>query len=258
MSHDLRLRLVVAAALAILPASLLRAQSSGTPQRGPVVERIDLPADRQDEWPRGVEALTPVARDEFLRLWKLSRPDESGPAVTPFPTATFRGILAGRDLVGQELSVSVSSPANPPAWLPFGPWTPALSQLRWTDGPAVWGRAPGGQTLLQVDRMSGELVGRWSLRGDARGDEIHFDWQSPRAAVTRLELETPRDFVVTSDTGDVRKQPSAAGSPAVVWELHLGPTSEAHFSIGPERPPSTLRPRILADQEITSVVNEGD
>ncbi len=258
MSRKPLLRFVMVAAMAVPLAPSLLAQTVGSPPPGPAVERIDLPAGRQDEWPQGVDRLTPVSREEFVRLWKLSRPDEVGPLEVPYRAATFRGVLKGRDLVGLEFSLSVSSPARKPSWLTFGPWTPALAHVQWTDGPAVWGRAPEGKTWLEIDRPSAELVGRWSLRGDARGDEVHFDWQSPRAAVTRLELQTPANFVVTSDSGDVRRLPSPPGDPAAVWELHLGPMSEAHFSIGPERPPSTVLPRILIDQQIISVVNEGD
>lgn len=258
MSRDLLLRFFIATASSVMMTASLLSQTAEAPPRRPAIDRIDLPASRQDDWPAGVDALTPVSREEFVRLWKTSRPDEIGPVDLPIPVATFRGVLEGRELIGQAFSLSVERQSTEPAWLAFAPWTAALGQVRWSDGPAIWGRAPDGQTWLRIDRPSAELVGRWSLRGDPRGDDVHFDWQSPRAAVTRLEIQTPANQVLTTDAGEVRRLTSAGDPGTAIWELHLGPTTAAHFSIGPARPPSTLRPRILVDQQINSVVNEGD
>jgi hypothetical protein len=93
MSRKPLLRFVMVAAMAVPLGPSLLAQTVGNPPPGPAVERIDLPASRQDEWPQGVDRLTPVSREEFVRLWKLSRPVEAGPLEVPYRAATFRGVL---------------------------------------------------------------------------------------------------------------------------------------------------------------------
>lgn len=142
MSRDLLLRFLIATASSVMMTASLLAQTAEVASRRPAIDRIDLPASRQDDWPAGVDTLTPVSREEFVRLWKSSRPNEIGPVDFPIPAATFRGVLEGRELIGQGFSLSVERPTGKPAWLAFGPWTAALGQVRWTDGPAIWDAPP--------------------------------------------------------------------------------------------------------------------
>ena len=153
------------------------------------IRHVFVPANRAKDWPKGeFEGYfepVPFAEYEELRdATRAARPTRRG-AHIPWQslTATFdagRGVLTD----GRYLA-EVRSESQQPQLMSLDPLDLPLSELRWTDGDAVWGTAPSGETFLRVETPERRLEGKFSRQGR----QLQRTWQFPLRLATATVTE---------------------------------------------------------------------
>jgi hypothetical protein len=109
----------------------------------------------------------------------------------------------------------------------------ALSELTWSDAAAIWGTAPDDRTLLRVDRPTGILSGKWSIRGRSAFGRQTFDLGLLPAGSTRLELSMPRGLSLRCAGGIVLDTTAESGDRRV-WSIELGQRSRCTCIVEPD------------------------
>lgn len=203
---------------------------SAAQERVPLV-RLAVPADEPETWPAGDWVRAPFEElEEFERA--LAEGDGAVQPPPQFERVVFRGVLVEPTVLEGEFTAQVRRLDARRSFLELGRISPAVRQLVWSDGPAIWGSGSDGRSLLYVDRGRDELSGEWALRGTSRFDGAEFDVRLPRASSIRLELQLPDDRELTSSDGLVLPpQPGEEGQR--LWSIELGRTNTCLCTIGP-------------------------
>ena len=194
--------------------------------------RALAPADRRQDWPPG--DWQQVSRSE-LAEYELSRSLQQrlvpGPRIERL---VFRGTLTSPALIEGQFEAEVVRPSGDSEFLALGDITPAVSELEWTDGPAVWGTSPGGsgRPLVYVDRETDRLSGKWALRGDSAEDGSEFDLVLFPAASIRLELDLPESYRLLPSDGEVSPSDDATDGRRR-WSIELGQTTSCLCRVQP-------------------------
>jgi hypothetical protein len=123
--------------------------------------------------------------------------------VTPIRSAHFLATLTENRLSSGTLELDLFPAAvlrNSPAVL-LG--TTTLQQLKIFSGkhPIATGADSQRRLYLLETGLSGKLTGTWTCEGVVTGDTVTFRLELPQAAVSRFQLITSREVVVTSTTG---------------------------------------------------------
>ncbi len=200
----------------------------------------------------------PIAADEYRALLKAARPLPAGPGNARIErseyAATFDPDTA--TLRGGTTTATVNRSSEKPDFLTLDPLNLAISQLRWADHDAVWGTTRDGRIALLVDRESGELQGRWSLKGRRVLNNTEFDLQIASSLVARLTLRIPRDRSLKCSVGDVHQPVADAESGWMIWRVDLGKHSACRLTIEETRLPVRTRQLVLYEQTTSLTVRQ--
>ncbi|MBL8850754.1 MAG: hypothetical protein JNG89_13825, partial [Planctomycetaceae bacterium] len=218
---------VLFAVAALLAGSELTCAADVAPLR-----RAFVPADRIDAWPAGAWERVPYR--QFNDFERSRSGDSSNPPPAPvIERMVFRGTLTGPSVVTGRFEAEVRRLDEHNEFLELGSITPALRNLQWSSGPAVWGTAPDGSNLLHIDRDDGQLTGEWSLHGETVFEELELDLRLFPTAAERLELTLPEQLELRCSRG-VLLTPQAAMDGARTWIVELGQSAECLCRVAPE------------------------
>lgn len=222
-----------------------------TPAAMPSIRRVFVPADRPHLWPAG--DWIPLGTDEFETLVRDAEA-QSEPRAAVIDRADYSATLAGNAVSGRG-TLHVRRFIDRPVSVPLGPLNFVLTNLRWADNhPATWGLSPNGETMLLVDRPSGELQVEWHapMQRLAQSQEVRL--QLPAAAVSVVNIALPVDRIVRSSSGNVDSSSPAADG-LRPWRIHLGQAHECRLSIRAATNLSSTDSRaLLVRQEFSGVV----
>ena len=236
-------------------ASQARDSSSGTATDTRRYQRLLVPADHPEDWPRDLsEHYLPIPAEEFEA--RIARLRQASLNRTPGPVelvqASYSAELdAGRTLRG-TLDWKFTRQGEAPITLPLGDCRLSLANFKWIEGspstseksaqpaesslPAVVGNDQNGQLNALVDR-AGRMRGSWSADGHRDPDgTIVFALQLANCSLNDLQLTLPEGLTPTTDCGMV----SAVDGPEADrrrWRIELGGNDRTTLRIAKESAP---------------------
>ena len=245
----------VAIACLLLPLLFATAQADDRP---PTVRHIFVPVNNHKIWPKGERELVPF--EEYLELQQSNQPNRPGRRGAHIEwqslSATFdpsRGVLTdGR----WEAEVRGSEKA--PRLMPLDPLDLPISELKWTDGDAVWGAAASGETFLLVDAAERRLEGRFSRQGR----RLQRTWQFPvrlaTATVSEFVLRVPAKYSLTCAAATIRGPLTNGADGWRLWHLNLGSQSRCEILIGESPAAAPTVPVVVYEQTSSYVLREAE
>ena len=246
--------------LLLIPCVLLVAAGHGEePQEAVPVQRLLVPADQlTTEMERfGFKRLTPLSRAEFEDLERrAARAADSSRKRPRLIESHYRAHLVDNNLVGSSQWKAIN-PADKgtAAILSLPLLNVALRQPRFENREALLADFDGQNLGLLLDEPGEQAVFLdWSARGERQRGGLSFDLELPRSPVATLELELPRDQIVSiSSDGCVVSSVVEAGDHRL-WKLGFAGRSQVHFTLrhvaDPEHP-AEAAPLVLASVRTT-------
>lgn len=226
------------------------------------IRHVFVPTDKANDWPKGeYEGYfepVPFAEYEELRAALQGKRHERNVAHIPWQSlsATFepvRGVLTDGRWMAE-----VRSDSPTPQLMSLDPLNLPLSELRWTDGDAVWGTSPSGETLLRVEKRERRLEGKFSRQGR----QLQRTWQFPlrfaSATVTELKLRVPARFSVKCSSGTLRGPLSTGEEGWRTWLLNLGSQSRCDLLVIESAMTVTTEPVVVYDQVSSYSLREAE
>ncbi len=221
----------------------------------PKLQRVDFSADHPETWPRTNPPVVAVPRDEFERLWTAIQPRHATRPRAILERAVYQAAIVHDRLQGGTLSAEVRRTESQAGWLRWTPFNLALGDVRWQDGPAVFGADPEGQHWLLADREQGEFTASWTLLGRRLGQQTEFSVQVPSALSSTLVLRVPRGQKITCTDPAIPLEASSPEGAWVTWRIDLG--SRSQVTIVARRTEETLRPPVMTyRKQVTAEVSE--
>jgi hypothetical protein len=204
------------------------------------VQRVFVPADHPEEWPRETaQHYLAMPADEFeSRLAQLRNSTASAqPPAAQLLRANYTAEFTGHDLRG-ELTWEFEHRADQRTTVRLGDCKLPLDELRWVTGSAssderaIVGNDQNGRLAAVIDR-TGKMSGRWSLRGQ-RGSEgaLSFRLQLPACPFNVLQLTLPAELAPVVDHGLVSDAEQAAPGRRR-WQIELGGNCHLNLRIVP-------------------------
>ena len=226
------------------------------------IRHVFVPTDKANDWPKGefegYYEPVPFAEYEELRSVFQGKRHERNWAHIPWQSlsATFdpgRGVLTdGR------WTAEVRSDNPKPQLMSLEPLDLPLSELRWTDGDAVWGTSPSGEALLRVEKRERRLEGTFSRQGR----HLQRTWQFPlrlaSATVSELKLRVPSRFSVKCSAGTLRGPLSTGEEGWRTWLLNLGSQSRCDLLVSESPMTVTTEPVVVYDQVSSYSLREAE
>ncbi len=239
-------------------ASAAIASATAEDKPFPKFREIKVPADQPQDWPPG--NWRAILLKDYLSLLRDAKPAPPGPRKVLIERAEYSATvdLQRSMLRDGSLKAQIRRTGNTTELISLEPLNFAVSQLRWSDGIAVSGTAPNGDTTLIVDRRKGELLGRWSLRGRRLLNHVEFDLRVASATVSQLNLDVPTTCTLTSSAGYVSKPLPAEKSGWQTWQIELGSHTECQFSITQAPLQPSLIPLVLSTQNSTYAIGKSE
>ncbi|MBT4865893.1 MAG: hypothetical protein HON53_12375, partial [Planctomycetaceae bacterium] len=243
--------LFVVAAAFILPSEATSAeQKSPTPSITP----INVKADRPDSWPEG--DWVPLRGRTLKDLVERSQAKLQRPRKAWIERATYSATFDGSNLRGGRLSADIRHDSKQPELLSLEPLNLAVSEISWSDAPAIWGTLGDGRTALLVDGKNTALVGRWNLTGRKLPRSVEFDVQIPSAAVSRIHLTLPEGFLVNTSIGECRKIDDKQKRDFDEWEVELGSQTRCRITIRRRPDQAAARPLVLVESNPSYIIRD--
>src|SRR5262245_7111996 len=243
--------------LILLPALLLAAAGHGEePPEAVPLRRFQVAADRLPaEMERyGLKRLIPLGREEFEDLvQKAARAAEAGKKIPLLVESHYRARLVEKDLVGSgQWKVVNPAAERGAAVLPLPNLNLALRQPRFENRDALIGELDGKNLGLLLDEPGeATVLLDWSARGERQPAGLSFDLELPRSPVSTLELELPRDRVVSiSSDGCVVSGVVQAGDKRL-WSLAFAGRTQVHITLRQVADPKGPPPLVLASVKTT-------
>jgi hypothetical protein len=219
-----------------------------------LITPIQVKADRPDTWPDG--DWVPIRGRMLKDLLERSQAKPQRPRKAWIERATYTATFDGSNLRGGSLSADIRHDSQQAELLSLEPLNLAVSELSWTDAPAIWGTLADGRTALLVDGKNKALVGRWNLAGRKLPRSVEFDVQIPSAAVSRIRLTLPEGFVVSTSVGESRRIDEKGKGDLDEWELELGSQTRCRITIRRRPDQAVARPLVLVESNQSYVVRE--
>ncbi len=222
------------------------------PPAHPVLERVDFAADHPETWPKTNPPLVAMPRDEFEQLWSAIQPKPQTRPIAVLERAVYRASIVNHRLQGGTLTAEVCKTGPRSGWLRWTPFNLALSEVRWQDGPAVFGADLNGQHWLLADRARGEFTALWTLLGRRLGQQTEFALEVPSALSSTVVLRAPRGLRLFCTDSAIPVEAGAPEGTWVMWRIDLGSRSRATIVVRREQDvavPSVLtyRNQVTAD-----------
>ena len=236
-----------------------RLAEAAEPAKGRVeFDPVDVPADQPAAWPREVNRLVPVPRHEFISLIEQLNARNLGPRSVWLKSAHYEATLVNDTLQGGLMTASVQRLSSRPSLMDLGPFSFALDQLKWQDGPAIWGSSADGRAWLMLDGKNDELLGEWSCRGRAFPGGIDFDLQLPPAMVSFLDVRIPKGFSVSAPAAEVTPLTGNSTGETRLWRIHCGNDSRCRVTFVASDGVEAARRGLLVEHDMQVVVREDD
>ncbi|TXT16895.1 MAG: Uncharacterized protein FD138_4664, partial [Planctomycetota bacterium] len=224
----------------------------------PAVRHVFVPVDNPKVWPKGDRELVPF--DEYLELREANQPARAARRGASIEwqslSATFdptRGVLTdGR------WEAEVRSSDKKPRLLPLEPLDLPISELKWSDGDAVWGTTPAGETLLLVDAAERRLEGKFSRQGRHLQRTWQFDLRLATATATELKLRVPAKYSLTCSAATIRGPLTSGEEGWRLWQLNLGGQSRCEVLITESQSAAPTMPVIVYEQNSSYVLREAE
>lgn len=199
-------------------------------EKPPTVRHVFVPADNPKVWPKGDRELVPF--EEYLELRnanQLVRPARGTSIEWQSLSATFdpsRGVLTdGR------WEAEVRGSEKQPRLLSLEPLDLPISELKWTDGDAVWGTAPSGESLVLVDAAERRLEGKFSRQGRRLQRTWQFDLRLATATVSEFKVRVPAKYSVICSDATIRGPLTSGEEGWRLWQLNLGSQSRCEVLV---------------------------
>lgn len=213
-----------------LSASSDAQQISGQPSIK--YQRIEVPEGELSKFP--LKDWIPFRLGDFEKMIE-ERGVVVDPSVSTFiPRAKFSAKYVDGSLQEGSFILQVRRQGANSQFLSLSPCTLPLREISWLDRPASSGTTKEGESIVTVDRESGNLVGKWDLAGVPQGGGTEFAFEIPRASVHTLELSIPDGLeVVAGDPSAIIS--SVSEEPSLrVWTINLGSRTGCRFTIKPK------------------------
>jgi hypothetical protein len=242
----------------------------GQDATSPRIRRVLVPAGKPELWPQG--EWHPLSRADYEALLRSEQPQGERPVSTWIARAAYSAKFSDGMLQDGLLTAQVEFSGTKPELLNLEPLNIAVSELHWADADAtdgspaasdrlqedaIWGATPDGETALLVDRPSGQLQGRWTLRGRRLPRSIEFDLQVMPATVSQIEIRLPADRVLRSSAGHV-VGPLPTDEPGWTrWRVELGTRTNCRLMVAEKTDAPRAEPVVLVRQDVKYVVRAG-
>ena len=234
------------------------AQAAEPLRREVEYERVSVPADQPAAWPKEINRLIPVPRQEFNSLIEQLNSLDRGPRSTWLKSAHYEATLLGDALQGGLMTASVQRLAGRSALLELGPVSFAFEDLKWQDRAAIWGSSADGRTWLLTDGRNDELLGEWSCRGRSFPGGIDFDLLLPPATISFLDLRVPKGFSVLAPSAEVALLGEASAEGTRLWRIHCGGDSRCRVTFVSRTGIEAGRRALMVEHDMQVVVREED
>lgn len=229
------------------------------PVRGRVdFDRIDVPADQPAAWPKDINRLVQIPRQEFVSLIEQLNSRNQIARSAWLKSAHYEATLVNDTLQGGLMTASVRRLGTRPTLLDVGQFSFALDHLKWQDRPAIWGSAADGRTWLLLDGSRDELLGEWSCQGRSFAGGIDFDLQLPNATVSMFDLRIPKEYSVYAPTAEVAPLTEDSAEKTRLWRIHCGSDSRCRITLVSRNGVEESRRALLVEHDMQVVVLEED
>ncbi|HET6422933.1 MAG TPA: hypothetical protein VFG20_04575, partial [Planctomycetaceae bacterium] len=222
----------------------------------PKLQRIDFSADHPETWPRTNPPLEAVPREEFDRLWSKLQPVRSAQPAVVLERAVYQASLVNDRLQGGTFTAEVHRTSPTAAWLKWSPFNLALSDLRWQDGPAVFGADSQGEHWLLADRKRRVLIGAWTRLGRRIGRQTEFQIEVPESISTTLVLKIPRDLELRCQDSTIPLESGPASGAWATWRVDLGSRTRATLVVRSVEDGVPLTPVITYRKQLSAELGE--
>lgn len=227
-------------------------------EKPPTVRHVFVPADNPKVWPKGDRELVPF--EEYLELRnanQLVRPARRGTSIEwQSLSATFdpsRGVLTdGR------WEAEVRGSEKQPRLLSLEPLDLPISELKWTDGDAVWGTAPSGESLVLVDAAERRLEGKFSRQGRRLQRTWQFDLRLATATVSEFKVRVPAKYSVICSDATIRGPLTSGEEGWRLWQLNLGSQSRCEVLVVESQTAAPTVPMVVYEQTSSYVLREAE
>lgn len=220
----------------------------------PQLRRIDFSAEHPETFPRTNPPLEGISRDEFDRLWTSLQPQQAAKPTVVLERAVYNASFVNDRLQGGSFVADIRRTVAPTAWLKWTPFNLALSDVQWTDGPAVFGTDHKGQHWLLTDRERRQLMGSWSRLGRRIGRRTEFVLEVPEAISTTVVLRIPRGLKLQTEDSLLTVESGQLEGPWQTWRVDLGSHTRVHLVVtaldeaaGAKFPVVTYRKQLTAE-----------
>ena len=169
--------------------------------------------------------------------------------------AEYSARFAGNDLVDGVFDWTIERQGKSEVELDLSGINVAMSELRASDGPVIWGTTEASTQVAVVDDANESWSGRWSAHGLERLDTTKIKCELVHAMQTQLTLEVPVGLTVTSSKGFVSLVEQ--GPEVNFWRIELGRDHIFELKIAPERAVTSPTALLAAVQLIHAVHRDG-
>ncbi len=226
----------------------------------PKVRHVFVPSAQLKDWPKPKEELEQVPFEEYELLLEANRKKPAKRHVAHIAwqslSSTFdatRGVLTdGR------WTAEIHGNAARRELMSLDSLDVALSELRWSDGDAVWGTAPSGESLLLVDSAERRLEGKFSRQGRRLQRTWQFDVPLASATVSELKLRVPAKYVVKCEAGKVRGPLSTDDGGWHLWQIDLGSLSRCEVLVMESTTSAPTESVVIYEQTSSYVLREAE
>ena len=247
------LTVVVRIALLLLFTMVARAEES------PRIRHIFVPVEKPELWPKDVER-TPIPFDDYVQLRESNQPPRPARLGAHIEwqslSATFepaRGLLTDGRWSAEVRGIEKQS-----RLMSLEPLDLPISELKWSDGEALWGTAPSGATLVLVDAAERRLEGRFSRQGRRLQRTWQFDLRLATATVSELKLRVPAKYSLKCSAGLLRGPLTSGEEGWRQWQVHLGGQSHCELLIVDTPAVAPTEPVVVFEQTSSYVLREAE
>lgn len=198
----------------------------------------------------------PVPLGDYQSSKKQAEAARETPSTARLLKAQYSATYADHRLSDGRLTWTFENSSGQPRTKAVEPLGLAVRDLKWGDQPAVWGTSAAGRLEVLLDRATGQLEGRWELRGKTVGQHDEFLLQLPRATITQITLQVPVGFVVAAPGHTAMAGAAVEGR--TTWTIVVAPGSECRVVIHQPLPAGSAVPLILVQHDaLYSLRQEG-
>lgn len=224
----------------------------------PIVRHVFVPADKPKTWPEGDRVPVLFSEYQELREAVRERPPQRRAAHIEWQSLSATFDAARGVLTDGRWTAEVRGGSELPQLMSLEPLSLAMSDLKWSDGDAVWGTSPSGEVFVQVDAAAKRLEGKFSRQGR----RLQRTWQVPLrlavATVTEIKLRVPAKFTLRSSAGHLRGPLSSGEEGWRLWQLNLGSQSRCDLLVIDTPAVAPTEPVVVYEQTSSYVLREAE